>query len=128
MAGFISSVLLFLAVLALFIAVLTGCKKESISDKVYDATLTYYSMHAPFTIKYTDSGVWYTETITGNSCIKQIKATQGDFAYSQQIKSVASYPVDSLYIRADIDGKKAERGFKGLYMQIEIDISLSQAQ
>jgi len=103
------------------------CSKEN-EDKVYDATLTFYSMHSPFVIKYTDDGVWHIDTIVGNNYVKPIKARESDFAYSQQIKSVAAYSVDSLFIRAYVDGRTASRGFKGLYMQIEIDVSLSQAQ
>lgn len=118
----------FALVAFIFLFCLVGCKKEKPEDQLHDATLTFYSQHSPFVIKYTDNNAWHTDTITGNNHTRNIKVAEYDFNKSQQIKSVASYPVDSLYIRADIDGKKVDFGFKGLYMKIEIDVSLSQAK
>ena len=120
--------LILLVLWAVTIVSMFGCKKEKSEDQLHDATLTFYSQHSPFVIKYTDNNVWHTDTITGNTHSKSIKVAEYDFNKSQQIKSIQAYPSDSLYIRADVDGKKVDRGFKGLYMQIEIDVSLSQAK
>ena len=125
----IGTIIFSVLVSAIIIICLTGCKKEeNPENKMHDATLTFYSQHSPFIVKYIDSGSWHTDTITGNTHSKSIKVAEYDFNKSQQIKSVASYPSDSLYIRADVDGKMVDRGFKGLYMKIEIDVSLSQAK
>ncbi len=121
--------LIFCAVISAFVILcMQGCEKEKDENRVYNVTLSYYSQNPKFEIRYIDNGTLHTDTIYAKTFSKSIKVLASDFSFEPSIGSLIQTSSDSLYIRADVDGKKVEKGFRSLNSLIVISVWLQDAK
>lgn len=104
---------------------LFGCKKK---EKEYSVTFEGYAMNTPVKFYYQSKEVLYDEIITTNNFTKTITVTDNDFERPMGLTNVNTSAVDSLHIKAIIDGKTVQLGYKFTGGYANVDIQLIQAQ
>lgn len=114
-------ILLFLA------TVLLSCKKDN--EPTHTATFTLYSQHTPYTFAYSDIGGDHVETITTQNYTKSFDVTDSQFQKLMGIDNIGTAYPDSLYVRADINGKHITRSYYfNCACDAQLYVQLSQAQ
>lgn len=122
---------LFSALISAFIILsMQGCQKENNHKRFHQVTYTMYSMNPKFAFGHTEdlntSGS--VDTIYSNTYSVTLDVSEDVFTNEQGITSVISSQVDSLYIRAEYDGKKVEHGFRSTGGPFSVSINLANAK
>lgn len=117
-----SIVLLTFSVLIAF----TGCKKDR---QGYDVTITCYSTHPKFLLKYNYEGGYKVDTIYQSNYTKTFKVAKTDLYYAYIMYNVDYSLPDSMHIKAECDNKSVEMGIRSLMAApYSVDVELSEAQ
>lgn len=120
----------FCATIAGFIlCCMNGCKKDKVS-KIHSVTYTLYSSTPKYTFNHTESQAssGTTDTIRTNNYSVTLNVEEGAFSSEQGLHSTIVSPTDSLYIRADFEGKKVSQGFKSTGGLFSVSINLANAK
>lgn len=112
-----------------FIAIaLLSCNKDS-EPPVYSATFTLYSQQTPYTFAYSDVSGDHIETVTTQNYTKTFDVPDSEMQRLMGIDNIGTAYPDSLYVRADINGKHVERSYYfNCACDAQLYVQLSQAQ
>lgn len=111
-------------------AMMASCSKEEIENprEVFKMiTYTVYEKNPPFIIKYIhDEREWRTDTCKTNNYSKVVKVRLVDFDFVTQVSNINKSDNDSIYFKAEYQGKKAEqsKGFSNVLMNVWIQPSV----
>lgn len=106
--------------------VFAGCKKDS---QGYDVTITCYSTHPKFLLKYNHEGGYKVDTIYQSNYTMAVKVKKSDLYYAYLMYNLDYSLPDSMHIQAEYDGKKVEMGIRSLLASpYSVDVELSEAK
>lgn len=119
-----------------FVLVTHGCKKEEpvvLQEKTFAVTYRVYSTHQKFVFGHVEDDVAHTgaiDTIRTNEYTVVLQVKENALDCYQYVQSVAAYPSDSLFIRAEYDGKwvQTSHGYTSGGSIFSQSIQLSQAK
>lgn len=89
-----------------------SCKKEeeNIVPPLHSVTMTMYSQRVPYTFAYSDSDGDRSETVTTQNYSKTFNVSDYEYENQMGVIKIGTVFPDSLYVRANVDGKMVEQG------------------
>ena len=122
-------VVVVLAMIAVFIvcAVLGGCKKQE--EPKVTLSFSMYSQAPKFTFRYIDADrVGHVDTIYSSSAVRSFDILEADMTSHFTVSGVTSQASDSVHIRCDVNGRRAESGVRVQFGMASASVQPSQAK
>lgn len=97
--------------LLLIIAFCFSCKKKN-EFPLHRVTFIMYSQCVPYTFSYSDNVSGHSENITTQHYSKVVDLTELQYQNQMGVTKIGSTYPDSIYVRADIDGKYIDNSMR----------------